>query len=147
MKIGLILANQLFEEHPVMAEKPAHVVMIEARDVSSRRRYHQQKLALLFAGMRHFAQAIESQSLPLTYTKVQETPHFCEALQNTLQSLKATELVCVRPTDIPTELRITKLCGELKVTVTWIESPGFITPIDELDAWMKGHLKSTMETF
>jgi deoxyribodipyrimidine photolyase-related protein len=77
MELIWILADQLLPEHPLLrAPDPNRwVAMIESAPRARRLRYHQQKLTLLYAAMRHHAVALERAGHRVLYHRL-EAPLF-----------------------------------------------------------------------
>lgn len=63
-----MLGNQLFEQW-FEAPAGARFVMIESRQLALRYRYHQQKLVLIFASMRRFAERLREAGYEVSYLR------------------------------------------------------------------------------
>jgi deoxyribodipyrimidine photolyase-like uncharacterized protein len=73
--ILLILGNQLFPTSFLEQTGVKQVVMIEDRFLCEHFVYHQQKLVLVLAAMRAYAQQLQEQGFELTYIPLDENGH------------------------------------------------------------------------
>ncbi|MFN5163663.1 MAG: cryptochrome/photolyase family protein, partial [Cyanobacteriota bacterium] len=73
MELVWILGDQLLPDHPLLPqpEEGRSVVMIESVPRAKRLRYHQQKLTLLFAAMRHHGAALERSGHRVLYHRLE----------------------------------------------------------------------------
>lgn len=74
MELVWILGDQLLPEHPLLLapEEGRWVAMVESVPRASRHRYHQQKLTLLFAAMRHHGAALQRSGHRLLYHRLED---------------------------------------------------------------------------
>ena len=67
-----ILGDQLSQKQAALARFQEHktetpVVFIESLDYARQRRYHAQKLVLVWSAMRHFAEELRAEGWPVNY--------------------------------------------------------------------------------
>ena len=75
--LRLVLGDQLSRANPVLAELDAaadRVVMIEAPGEATHVRSHKARIALFLSAMRHFAEALRADGVPLDYVAIDDDP-------------------------------------------------------------------------
>ena len=79
-----ILADQLSVENAALAaadRADCVVVIVESKARGELVRYHQQKLVLVYSGMRHFARDLEAAGWRVDHHRFEETADFLTGLQ------------------------------------------------------------------
>lgn len=94
-RVPWILGTQL---HPDVgplkrAPKNSRVLLIEAHDFAKRKRYHHDKLTIVFAGMRHFRETLRERGYEVEYIK---TDTFADGLATYFERHPEDELVQMR---------------------------------------------------
>jgi deoxyribodipyrimidine photolyase-related protein len=162
MELVWILGDQLFPEHPLLLRPdPGRVVaLIESVPRARRLRYHQQKLTLLFAAMRHHGVALQRAGhrvlvhrleapLPAppgaTSPAAADPPDSAAVLAAwiALHGVKAIHLL--EPNDFHTQAALPALAKELGVPIHTHPSPQFLLPRQDFLAWAKGRRSLVME--
>jgi len=126
------------------------VLMVEVHDEATYVRHHQQKIALVFAAMRHFAESLEQDGLRVDYVRLDDSGNsgsFTGELQRALQRHGCRRVVVTEPG----EWRV------LKMMRAWPEALGieadirpdgrFLCSIDAFRAWAEGRKALRMEFF
>ena len=96
----LVLGNQLFPIEEVNAAQVDCVIMIEDQFLCRHFAYHQQKLVLVLAAMRAYAQSLRQVGIQVLYQPLvveQESSNvdqFTATLRHLLAQHEVTELVC-----------------------------------------------------
>ena len=100
MTVGVwVLGDQLWQNQAALAsEVNAPVILIESRRHSAERRYHRQKLVLVWSAMRHFAAELEAQGRTVTY---EVADGFEPPLRQWVKDNGITELRVMEPADRP----------------------------------------------
>ncbi len=150
MTIGIwILGDQLHRDQSALQslreiQKPAHtpVLMVESSDWGRRRRYHRQKLVLVWSAMRHFAQELQDLGYPVTYAEAETftDPLHVWADQEQLQSIRIME-----PSDIPFRQKVEELGSLLPIEM--VANNQFLWTVQEFRTWAKGRKRLVMEDF
>ncbi|MFM7464646.1 MAG: cryptochrome/photolyase family protein [Cyanobium sp.] len=162
MDLVWILGDQLLPNHPLLPSPDPNraVAMIESVPRARRLRYHQQKLTLLFAAMRHHGAALERIGHRVLYHRL-EDPLPGPAADNgttaadppdsapvlaawiALHGVKGIHLL--EPNDFHTQAALPALAKELGVPVHTHPSPQFLLPRKDFLAWAKGRRSVVME--
>ncbi|NEQ53489.1 MAG: cryptochrome/photolyase family protein [Leptolyngbya sp. SIO3F4] len=145
MTVGIwVLGDQLWDGQAalVSANKKAPVILIESHRHSTERRYHRQKLVLVWSAMRHFAAELESNGRAVTYeiAKDFETP-----LRQWIKQEGITELRVMEPADRPFARLLNSL--ELPCRLTIVPNNHFLWSVAEFKQWADGRKSLLMESF
>lgn len=148
MKAALVLATQLFEQHPAFDDPDIDVIFfVESVSAFGRRPYHSHKMVLLLSGMRHAAAAVEARGLRVERIALSEDVGFLEGLRSLVGTHDVDALAWMSATDRGIDKRLGRLCDELGLRTRLYPDGLFLTPTDELDAWFTQHGHARMEDF
>ncbi|MDA0265671.1 MAG: cryptochrome/photolyase family protein [Cyanobacteria bacterium] len=142
-----ILGDQLWlgqaalaQHHNPPAKTP--VLLIESRQYAQQRRYHAQKLVLVWSAMRHFAAELQGAGWPVSYEIAEdfETP-----LRQWIQAQRITRLQVMEPSDRPflTFLQTLDLPCDLEI----MPNNHFLWSVDGFKAWASNRKSLLMESF
>ncbi|TDB01501.1 cryptochrome/photolyase family protein [Halomonas marinisediminis] len=147
----LVLGDQLSLMLPSLRDLPANAV-VALCEVSAEGRYvphHPQKIALILAAMRHFAEALRKRGYRVHYSALDD-PDNTQALVTEAQRLArlhaCDEIRVVRPG----EWRLWQAMREREhATLPWrlLEDDRFYTTPDDFAAWASGRRSLRMEYF
>lgn len=164
MELVWILGDQLLPAHPLLPRPEAGraVGMIESLPRARRLRYHQQKLTLLYAAMRHHGAALEQSGHRVLYHRLEdplpgpsaaqlpseppgEPPDSAAVLAAwiALHGVRAIHLL--EPNDFHTQAALPALAERLGVPIQTHPSPQFLLPRQEFLTWAKGRRTVVME--
>ena len=162
MELVWILGDQLLPEHPLLLkpEPGRSVALIESFPRSRRLRYHQQKLTLLFAAMRHHGAALERSGHRVLYHRLEDPLPALPAAQApagadlpdcgavltawiAAHGVKAIHLL--EPNDFHTQAALPALAKELGVPIQTHPNPQFLLSRTDFLAWAKGRRSVVME--
>lgn len=156
MELVWILGDQLLPDHPLLPqpEEGRSVVMIESLPRAKRLRYHQQKLTLLFAAMRHHRLALERAGHRVLYHRLeallpgsseQEAPDSAAVLASwiALHGVRAIHLL--EPNDFHTQAALPALAIELGVPIHTHPNPQFLLPRQHFLSWAQSRRTMVME--
>ncbi len=148
MTIGLwILGDQLWAEQAALAScktqrKNTPVILIESLQYAKQRRYHRQKLVLIWSAMRHFAEELRSQGWSVTYEIAED---FEAPLQAWVKNNNITELRVMAPNDRPFAPMIESL--NLSCPIIFISNNHFLWNAEDFNQWAKSQKSLLMENF
>jgi deoxyribodipyrimidine photolyase-related protein len=148
MTVGVwILGDQLTLEQSalqsVMAEQGrSPVLLIESLSHVRQRRYHAQKLVLVWSAMRHFAEELRQTGWDVTYSTAED---FFIPLRHWIETAGITELRVMQPSDRP--LRRWLQSVELPCSIRWMPNNLFLWREEEFQAWAAGRKSLLMESF
>jgi deoxyribodipyrimidine photolyase-related protein len=148
MTIGVwVLGDQLGLAQAALAScaeerSPVSVILIESLDYCRQRRYHRQKLVLVWSAMRHFAATLREQGWVVTYAIASD---FTTPLQQWIREQGITELRIMAPSDRPFLQVIDGL--NLPCSVTILPNNQFLWSVAEFRQWGKGRKRFLMEDF
>ena len=145
----LILGNQLFPLGQVRALKPAAVFMAEDQYLCSHFRYHQQKIVLILAAMRAYADELRAAGLVVHYTKLDDESKLSinDVLIDCLQSYGYSSLLHF---EVEGKAAQANLANALKAeAIAWqeIPSPMFLCDRQRFEAFVQGRKKPQMAAF
>ena len=142
MTVGIwVLGDQLWQNQAALAsEGKAPVIMIESRGHSAERRYHHQKLVLVWSAMRHFAAELEAQGRRVTYEIADE---FEPPLQQWIKDNGITEIRVMEPADRP----FARLLEGLDLPLTVVPNNHFLWSVADFKQWASGRKSLLMESF
>ncbi len=148
MTVGIwILGDQLWQGQSALASCEADksntpVILIESLSHVKERRYHQQKLILIWSAMRHFAQSLRAAGWQVSY----ETAETFEApLQQWIKHNKVTELRVMAPADRP----FAELLDKLTLSCELAQTPNnhFLWSVQDFEDWATPRKSLLMESF
>ena len=152
--IGIwILGDQLTTEHPSLvaleqslgpdqARRSCRILLIESSSVLHWRRYHRQKLVLVWSSMRHFAADLTLAGWTVDHL---EASSFAEALGSWIPSQGITRLELMEPAERPFRQAIDRLA--LPIPLQWHPSNAFLWSREEFAAWARPYKQLRLELF
>lgn len=144
MSIGLWLLGDQLNQAAVEAlpQRPDVIILIEASAWVQQRRYHAQKLVLVWSAMRHFAAVLEAAGYRVVYREAED---FASALQSLSHAEMLTELWLWQPADYPLRQQLKTLALACPLTV--LPNPLFLWSEADLQAWFKERKRWLLEDF
>ncbi|MEM9116284.1 MAG: cryptochrome/photolyase family protein [Cyanobacteria bacterium P01_F01_bin.56] len=142
-----VLGDQLYAGQTALAHQTDHktetpVLMIESRQHVQQRRYHAQKLVLVWSAMRHFAAELKDAGWTVNYAIAEnfETP-----LRQWIQEQGITTLQIMEPSDRPFLTLLQKLALPCKLDI--IPNNHFLWSVDDFNTWASKRKSLLMESF
>ena len=144
MGVGIwVLGDQLWAEQAALASEPqAPVIFIESYGHSTERRYHRQKLVLVWSAMRHFAAELEAAGRTVAYKTAQD---FATPLRQWIDAEGITELRVMEPADRPFARLLSSL--DLPCELTVVPNNHFLWSVADFQQWAKSRKSLLMESF
>jgi deoxyribodipyrimidine photolyase-related protein len=148
MTVGIwVLGDQLWLGQSAIASCEANkaktpIILIESLSHVKERRYHKQKLILVWSAMRHFAQALEAQGWTVTY---QSAETFAAPLKKWIKDNAIDELRVMAPADRP----FAALLETLKLPCELVQTPNnhFLWSTQDFEDWASPRKSLLMESF
>ena len=142
MTVGIwVLGDQLWSGQAALVSDPkAPVIFVESRRHSSERRYHRQKLVLVWSAMRHFAAELEAEGRTVTYQIADE---FEPPLRQWIKKNGITDVRVMEPADRP----FAGFLDSLDLPLTIIPNNHFLWSVAEFKQWAQGRKRLLMESF
>jgi len=148
-----VLGDQLSPSHPALAaleqqlgaqqaRLQSRILLIESRSVLAWRRYHRQKLVLVWSAMRHFAADLRAAGWTVDY---QEADSFSEALTAWIDTHAITQLAVMEPAERPFRAAIERL--QLPIPLHWHPSNAFLWSREAFAAWAQPYKQLRLELF
>ncbi|TQK20329.1 deoxyribodipyrimidine photolyase-related protein [Microbacterium sp. SLBN-154] len=148
MKAALILATQLFEDHPALHDPDIDILFfIEAESALTRRPFHAHKLVLILSGLRHAAVHAEEAGHRVAHLRVGEEWSFATGLRRLIREHGIDGLAWMSATDRGVDERLRRVCDDEGVATRIYPDALFLTAADDLDEWFGGHPRAKMEDF
>ena len=101
--LRLVLGDQLSRGLSSLKDidpKKDHVLMVEVHDETTYVKHHKQKIVLILAAMRHFADELKQEGLSVTYVKLEDkgnTGSFTGELARAIKTLKPEKIIVTEP--------------------------------------------------
>ncbi|MEQ7873104.1 cryptochrome/photolyase family protein [Sphingomonas sp. ASV193] len=136
---------------PTGADKAGSVVlMMEVWDEATYVRHHQQKIALVFAAMRHFATALEKDGWRVDYVKLDDhgnSGSFTGEVARGVKRHKAKAIRLVEAGEWRVKAEIDGWAERFGVPVEVLPDTRFLCGIEEFLGWAQGRRELRMEYF
>ncbi|CQH53382.1 cryptochrome/photolyase-related protein [Halobacterium hubeiense] len=127
-----VLGDQLSRERGPLADDPDRVLFVEASEFARRRRYHPQKLTLVFAAMRNLADDLRADGVDVVYERADS---FAAGLDAYFDAHPGDELVVQRPATHGAADRLRELVTERGGSLRVVENEQFLCSPDDFDEW------------
>lgn len=146
----LILGDQLNRDSLVFADFDPHqdlLWMAEVLEESTHVPSNKQRSLLFISAMRHFAQSLRDEGLPLRYYSLDEhrLPHFAEGIRRTLVDYAPAQIRVVLPGDYRVLQQLKAVASEIRVPLEILADNHFIAKPGEFTAWQRGKKQLRME--
>ncbi|MGY6588571.1 MAG: cryptochrome/photolyase family protein [Wenzhouxiangella sp.] len=152
-RLGLILGDQLNKNHALFdALDPGSdlLLMGELSDEASYVWHHGQKIALIFAAMRHHAESLARAGWSIRYRRYDDEPRvasFSDMVAAEIDKGDISEIVLAWPGE---QRLVEEFSGWEKrfgLPVTWLEDTRFLCQPDAFERWASGRKQLRMEYF
>jgi len=152
--IGIwILGDQLSPDHPALtaleqqfgagpARRQGRILLLESSSVLAWRKYHRQKLVLVWSAMRHFSEELRQAGWSVDHL---ETHRFAEGLAGWISAHGITELQVMEPAERPFRRAIERL--NVPIPLQWHSSNAFLWSREDFAAWAQPYKQLRMELF
>jgi len=127
-----VLGDQLSRERGPLADDPDRALFVEASEFARRRRYHPQKLALVFAAMRNLADDLRAAGVEVVYERADT---FAEGLDAYFDAHPGDELLVQRPATHGAADRLRDLVEARGGSLRVVRNEQFICSPAEFDEW------------
>jgi deoxyribodipyrimidine photolyase-related protein len=131
--LTLVVADQLFQDHPAF-DSESDFVMVESGFLTSHLNYHKFKLTYILASMREYRDYLESKSLKVHYSNLNDNLNNQVDFESILQYLFTKhgyqELQICTIADKYFAKHLTQICTKLSIKLTILPSKMFLTPSD-----------------
>ncbi|QGY02409.1 cryptochrome/photolyase family protein [Methylobacterium mesophilicum SR1.6/6] len=151
--LRFILGDQLTRRISSLGDiDPEHdiVLMVEVRNEATYVRHHKQKIAFLFAAMRHFAAELDGEGITVAYVRLTDpdnTHSFTGELERAVARYRPDRVVVTEPG----EWRVWQMMQDwretLSATVEIRSDNRFLCPREEFSRWAADRHHLRMETF
>ena len=148
-RLVLVLGDQLTETLSALAQADKArdtVVMAEVADEAAYVQHHPKKIALIFAAMRKFAQALDEGGWTVAYTQLDDTDNAGSIVGELLRRAAQTGASEVLATE-PGEWRLIDKLKYAPLKVHLLPDDRFLATHAEFEAWAEGRKALRMEYF
>lgn len=146
MQTVWILGDQLLEKHPALVSadpKNTVVLFVESQRRGGHLKYHQHKLVLLYAAMRHRAEELRRAGWKVDYRKLEETKDFAAGLKAHVREYQPKRILVMEPNDWATSQALPKLAKAIKTPMDPLPTTMFLVGREEFAQWA-GEKKSLL---
>ncbi len=152
MTVGIwVLGDQLWQGQSAIASRQSDrsetpILLIESLAHVKERRYHQQKLVLIWSAMRHFAEELKADGWQVSY-KTAET--FEAPLKEWIEQHGVDELRVMEPADRPFAQMLNALSQSEELNCEIVQTPNnhFLWSTAEFESWAASRKSLLMESF
>lgn len=151
--LRLVMGDQLSRDLASLADLAPDDVILMA-ELSGEARvhgHHRQKIALIFAAMRHFAQGLREEGWRVDYIHLdapQENPgNFSAALDQALAAGRFDRVILTCPSEIRVEEEMRRFAARAPIPVEIREDDRFFCSRADFAAWARGRKNLRMEFF
>lgn len=126
------------------------VLMMEVADEATYVKHHPQKIALIFAAMRHFAEELRDQGIQVHYVKLddpQSKNSFTKTLAQIIQRFQPETIVVTHPGEYRVLSMVQDWQQQFKLPVDLREDERFFATIDDFRQWAQKRKLLRMEDF
>ena len=148
MSVGIwVLGDQLWQGQSAIASQELDksdtpIILIESLEHVKKRRYHKQKLILIWSAMRHFAEELESAGWSVTY---EIADSFELPLKKWIKKNNIDELRVMEPADHP----FAEFLSGLELACDLVQTPNnhFLWSTQEFEDWASSRKSLLLESF
>ncbi|WP_026552643.1 cryptochrome/photolyase family protein [Arthrobacter sp. H20] len=136
MHVQLVFPHQLFEEH-LAAPTSRRFILVEDDLFFRQYRFHQQKLVLHRATMRHFARRLEDSGHTVDYLESSSASPSQDRLGLLLSDIGATRCTYYEVVDDWLDRRLATTLGALGLSAETEASPGFLLSVEDINSYFR----------
>ena len=125
MSHALIFPHQLYKNLPALT-KAKTFTLVEDPLYFRQYPFHKQKLLLHRATMQAYGEYLKKKGYAVRFIEARNIDHSGDIVTH-LKDLKS--VTCLEPDDNWLRRRISRAAAEKKIEITWVDNPGFVTPI------------------
>jgi deoxyribodipyrimidine photolyase-related protein len=143
-----VLGDQLTLENAALAAcdpKDTVVLLVESRSRGSFLRYHQHKLILIYAAMRHFRQTLEAAGWRVDYHTLEDTESYGDALRKHLRAFRPDRVRVMEAGDWKMTQALPRLARQVGFRLEWVEGNLFLVGREEFRKWAGNAPRLLME--
>ena len=150
--LALVLGDQLNRASPVLAgldRTQDMVLMVEAPEESTHVWSHKARIALFLAAMRHYAEDLRRDGVPLDYLAIGTHAHASlgDAWREEIAARRPARVRCVEPGDWRVLEMLQRVCGEAGVALEVVPDPHFLCTRADFEHWAGDRSTLRMEFF
>ena len=152
-RLGLIFGDQLNRDHALLEQLDPdqdRLLMGELVDEASYVPHHGQKIALIFAAMRHFAAELQNAGWQVDYHRLDtdsEVRSFTDLVSAACQRHDIDEVVLSWPGEWRVLEQVRGWEQQLAIAVTVLPDSRFLNPLEDFERWAEGRKQLRMEFF
>lgn len=148
MKAALVLATQLFDDHPAFDDPDIDaILLVESPAAFLRHHYHAHKIVLLLSAMRHTAARLQARGIRVERVPLEHGLGFLEGVRSLVREHGVDGLAWMSATDRGIDERLRRFCAKEGLRTRVYPDELFLTPASDLDAWFAEHEGARMEDF
>lgn len=129
----------------------APVFLIESKNLSSRYKFHKQKIAFVLTAMREFADELRASGRTVHYVQIDDSNNnsqdWFESLGALCQANSITQLVAMRQNDRTPQKRLEQWCKDKSISLQITPNLLFLTNTADFDEWAGAQKQLKMEQF
>lgn len=139
--------NHLYPLKHLRPFRDLPILMVEDSTICERRAYHQQKLGLIIAAMREYAEQLRSGGYDVRYLTLQEGRTIPSALAELVVSLGARSIATFEISDNHLSNLLSRCVAERGIEWQVVGDPGFLTSSEDFASYAAGKKQLRMGNF
>jgi deoxyribodipyrimidine photolyase-related protein len=151
--LRLVLGDQLSRGLSSLKDidpKKDHVLMVEVHDETTYVKHHKQKIVLILAAMRHFADELKQEGLPVIYVKLNDKGNsgsFSGEIARAIKTLKPEKIIMTEPGEFRVRAMMDEWQTQFKLPVEIRDDDRFFATPAEFKLWAAPRKELRMEFF
>ena len=151
--LRLVLGDQLSRGLSSLKDidpKKDHVLMVEVHDETTYVKHHKQKIVLILAAMRHFADELKHEGLSVTYVKLEDkenTGSFTGEIARAIKILKPEKIIVTEPGEYRVRAVMEEWQAQFKLPIEIRDDDRFFATPFEFSQWAAPRKELRMEFF
>lgn len=151
--LRLVLGDQLSRGLSSLKDidpKMDHVLMVEVHDETTYVKHHKQKIVLILAAMRHFADELKQEGLSVTYVKLEDkgnTSSFTGEIARAIKTLKPEKIIVTEPGEYRVRAMMDECQTQFNLLVEIRDDDRFFATPAEFKLWAAPRKELRMEFF
>ncbi len=151
--LRLILGDQLMRSLASLKDLDAkndHILMVEVAEEANYVKHHKQKLVMVFSAMRHFAEGLKKDGLPIHYVSLEDPANsgsFSGEVERAIARFKPSRIIVTEPGEWRVRHMMDAWSTAYGVPVEIRDDDRFFAKREDFADWAEGRKELRMEFF
>ena len=144
-QINIVFPHQLFEHSPLLEQNGSYY-LIEEFLFFKQYNFHKQKLVYHRAGMRYYANYLQSKSAEVQYVESSDARSDIREFVRWASETGVQTILAIDPEDDWLTRRLKQACARAKIQLQLLPSPMFLNRVEELESFFTAEKKKYFQT-